>query len=60
MSVYRITRAKYAEDLSGKGDSIYGDRWNSKGKPAIYSAGSISLAKLEVTVHMATQKIPKD
>jgi RES domain-containing protein len=60
MIVFRISREAYANDLSGKGAMLYGARWNSKGKPALYTAASISLAMLEVAVHINPIKVPKD
>lgn len=47
MIVYRITRAKYSNDLSGHGAELWGGRWNSKGIPVLYTASTASLALLE-------------
>lgn len=52
MKLYRLTRAKYAEDLSGEGSSRVGGRWNPRGIPALYTSRTISLALLEVLVHV--------
>lgn len=60
MILYRITRRVYADDLSGTGARLYGGRWNSKGKAALYLASSQSLALLEVLVHLTPLIIPKD
>lgn len=51
MKVYRITQSAYKEDISGYGAYLYGGRWNSKGFAALYAAGSISLAVLELVVN---------
>lgn len=51
MQVYRISKTTYADDLSGYGASLYGGRWNPKGFPVLYTAGSISLAILEYLAH---------
>jgi len=51
--LYRISRTKYAKDLSGEGARLAGGRWNHKGTPMIYTAASRSLAALEALVHMS-------
>jgi RES domain-containing protein len=60
MVLYRIVKCGYADDLSGTGARLYGGRWNSEGKPAIYLASSRSLAVLEVLVHLPPLMIPDD
>jgi len=60
MKVYRLTKAKYKEDLSGKGAETYGGRWNSKGTRMLYATDSRALAKLEVAVNMPLNKLPKN
>ena len=47
-----------AHDLSGKGAQSSGGRWNRPGQPMLYCAGSIALAALETTVHLATDDLP--
>jgi len=58
MVLFRIVNCGYADDLSGMGARLYGGRWNSEGKPAIYLASSRSLAVLEVLVHLPPLMIP--
>lgn len=58
MVLYRIVKCEYADDLSGTGARLYGGRWNSEGKPAVYLASSRSLAVLEVLVHLPPLMIP--
>lgn len=60
MEVFRLTRAKYAETLSGKGAALFGNRWNSKGVEMIYTSASRALAMAEVLVHLSLNQIPKD
>ncbi len=60
MIVYRLSRSKYARDLSGKGAEISGGRWNSKGTPLIYTGQNIALCMAEVAVHMPLGLVPKD
>jgi RES domain-containing protein len=51
MIVYRISRAEHVRDLSGAGAQEFGGRWNSPGKPMLYTASSRSLARLEILAH---------
>ncbi|TAL32990.1 MAG: RES domain-containing protein [Spirochaetes bacterium] len=51
MVLYRVSKLRHADDLSGKGAELPGGRWNKKGYPAIYLAENISLAILETIVH---------
>ena len=60
MTLYRIARCTYANDLSGTGARLYGGRWNSIGKAATYLASSCSLAMLEVLVHLQPLMVPDD
>lgn len=49
--VWRITHRKYADTaFSGEGARVLGGRFNSKGHPAVYTSGSLSLALLEILV----------
>jgi RES domain-containing protein len=61
-AVWRIasdTPAYGSDDLSGKGAEITGGRWNKKGTPLLYAAGSIALACLETVVHLGgTSPLP--
>ena len=47
-----------AHDLTGKGAEVTGGRWNRKGKPVVYCAGTISLAVLETAVHLEADDLP--
>lgn len=60
MEVFRLSRAKYAEPLSGKGAAVKGARWNSAGVELIYAAMNRSLAMAEVAVHLTLATIPSD
>jgi RES domain-containing protein len=59
MLVYRIGRTKFAHDLSGEGARLHGGRWNPKGTPCVYTASSISLAILEISVNTSLDDIPR-
>ena len=51
---WRIVKARLAEGaFDGEGARIYGGRWNSPGRPAVYLGGSPAIAALEVLAHNA-------
>jgi len=53
IEAFRICKTKHvASAFSGEGARINGGRWNSPGTPVIYTAASLSLATLEVMVHL--------
>ncbi len=60
MIIYRLSKIKYSDTLSGFGAAISGGRWNSKGTEMIYAAENRSLAMSEVFVHLPLQIIPND
>jgi RES domain-containing protein len=47
-----------SEDRSGAGSASTGGRWNMKGTPVVYAAGSIALACLETLVHLNGNDLP--
>jgi RES domain-containing protein len=50
-TVWRLVTARFALDaFTGEGARLYGGRWNHKGVPMVYTAGSQSLAMLEMLV----------
>jgi RES domain-containing protein len=60
VEVYRLSRERYANDLSGKGSALKGARWNSIGVELIYTATNRSLAMAEVAVHFTWATLPSD
>jgi RES domain-containing protein len=60
MLLYRISKTKYAGDLSGEGARRGGGRWNFKGTPVVYTADSTALATLETLVHSPLNLLPKN
>ncbi len=60
MRVFRLSKAKYKDQLSGYGASLNGQRWNTKGTEVIYTAQSRALASCEVAVHLPIGLLPKD
>jgi RES domain-containing protein len=61
MRLWRVARAAFA-DLSGEGARLYGGRWNTPGRPVVYTAENPALAILEVRVHLdlSPELIPDD
>ncbi|MFT4152276.1 RES family NAD+ phosphorylase [Parafilimonas sp.] len=59
MLVYRISRAKFANDLTGEGARLFGGRWNNKLTPCIYTSESRALALLEYTVNINIDDVPR-
>lgn len=62
LKAWRLSKARYAEAaLTGEGAKVLGGRWNSVGVSVVYASLSLSLAVLEVFVHMtATAAEPED
>jgi RES domain-containing protein len=50
-TVWRLVTARFSDNaFNGEGARLYGGRWNRKGTPVVYTAGSQSLAMLEMLV----------
>ncbi|GLR16184.1 RES family NAD+ phosphorylase [Portibacter lacus] len=60
MIVYRLSKAKYADTLSGIGAERFGGRWNSRGTSMIYTSSSRALCTVEIAVHTPLGNIPDD
>lgn len=60
MIVFRITNAKYAGDISGRGAEKAGGRWNQRGYPVLYTCQSRALAAMELAVHITLGMIRHD
>ena len=59
MTIYRMHRAaRSAGDYTGA--MLAGGRWNSIGTPMLYTAEHLSLACLEVLVHLDKGQLPRD
>ena len=55
---WRIVKRKHAKTaFSGEGARLYGGRWNHSGVPLVYTAGTISLAVLEMLVHLDSTEL---
>jgi RES domain-containing protein len=59
MIVYRLSRTKYANDLSGEGARLFGGRWNNRLTACIYTSQNRALAVLEYTVNITADDIPR-
>lgn len=61
MRIWRLVRARHAATaLSGEGARIAGGRWNHRGVSIAYCASSLSLATLELFVHVDPSSAPDD
>jgi len=58
MIVFRLSKAAYALDFSGKGAEKTGGRWNSKGVPMVYTGSSRALCTAEIAVHLPLGLVP--
>lgn len=51
LTVWRLVTRRFADTaFTGEGARLHGGRWNRKGIPMVYTAGSQSLAMLEMLV----------
>lgn len=56
LTAYRIFKSKHSRNWSdGEGSRLFGGRWNSRGTRVLYTASSLSLAALEMLVHLERQ-----
>lgn len=53
--VWRLARSEFANELDGEGSRIFGARWTSRGRNAVYAASHLSLGVLEVYVNIAPE-----
>jgi RES domain-containing protein len=60
MIVFRLSKSKFANDLSGKGAEKSGGRWNSRGIAMVYTSESRALCTTEIAVHTPLGNLPPD
>ena len=61
MKLWRISKNEYAETaFDGLGAKKVGGRWNNPGVPLVYTSEHLSLAALELLVHVAAEDDPPD
>ena len=59
MRLWRITRSAY-QALDGEGARLNGGRWNNEGQAVVYTSSTLSLAALELLVHVEPLLAPGD
>ena len=53
LRLWRLVKTEHAATaFDGEGAFRYGGRWNSRGRRVVYASGSLSLALLEILVHL--------
>ena len=57
ISCYRLFRARYGP-FDSRGAVLAGGRWNHKGVSMLYTSATLSLACLEVLVHVREPRDP--
>lgn len=57
MPVWRICSRRFLA-FDGQGARIHGGRWNFPGFPVVYTSASLSLAALELLVHVDPDSLP--
>jgi RES domain-containing protein len=56
LTAWRLVKAKHASTaFDGEGARRYGGRWNLRGTAVVYLGGSLSLAALEIFVHLTAE-----
>lgn len=59
MIVWRLCRARHAT-FDGQGAARHGGRWNHPGTSVVYTSATLSLATLELLVHVEPATTPGD
>ncbi len=59
MRLYRLCRLAF-RTLDGEGGRLYGGRWNTPGRPVVYTSTTLALAALEYLVHVDATDVPAD
>lgn len=55
-----VSRHRAASAFDGEGARLYGGRWNPPGIAVVYASTALSLAALEVLVHVDPDTAPRD
>lgn len=58
ITAWRIVQAKYFQSaFDGEGAGRFPGRWNHRGTPMVYTAGSLSLAAMEMLVNIEAEQV---
>ena len=58
MHLWRLVAGKHAATaMSGEGAALFGGRWNPPGRRVVYTADSLALATVELSVHIAGGRV---
>ena len=61
MHIWRLSRARHLDTLPlGESARRFGGRWNSPGRPCVYTSESLEIALLEALVHVNLEDLPDD
>jgi RES domain-containing protein len=60
MKVFRLSKQRFANDLSGSGAELTGGRWNKIGTKLLYNSDSRALCTAEIAVHTPMGITPND
>lgn len=61
MRIWRLTSERHASHaFDGEGARLYGGRFNHPGHGVVYCAATLSLAALELLVHLEPSQVPED
>lgn len=61
LTVWRLVAERHAASaFDGEGARLYGGRWNHPGIPMVYASATLSLAALELLVHLEAEDTPED
>lgn len=61
LTVWRLIAERHsASAFDGEGARLYGGRWNHPGVPVVYTSATLSLAALELLLHLNLECAPED
>lgn len=56
LTVWRLVKEKHVKSaFDGEGARCFGGRWNTRGTPVVYLSSTLSLAALELFVHLTAE-----